>query len=187
MTTLLHGTLYQIVLDAAARYALDPLLVESVVHVESGGNPWAWNPEPKYRYFWNVATRRPFRPVTAAELDAKTPPRDFPCLAGDRDQEWWGQQASWGLMQVMGAVAREKGYAAAYLPALCDPAQGVDVGAAVLAGHLKWAAGDLEKGLMAYNGGRGTALRRGNPEYPAKVLKILNRLKAGTELAEEKP
>src|SRR5688572_4859310 len=171
----------------AAKHGLEPNLVEAVVITESGGNPWAWNPEPRYRYLVDVRSGRPFRAMTEAEVTAKTPPADFPCLAGDRDQEWWGQQASWGLMQVMGAVAREKGYAASYLPALCDPAQGVDLGAAVLAGHLKWAAGDLEKGLMAYNGGRGTALRRGNPEYPAKVLKILNRLKAGTELAEEKP
>lgn len=169
----------------AAAHQLDPLLVEAVVTVESGGDPSAWKPEPVYRYFWNVQTRKPFRMVTQAELASETAPKDFPTLAGSREQEWWAQQASWGLMQVMGAVAREQGYDGPYLPALGRPDIGVEFGCRVLAGHLTWAAGALEKALMAYNGGRATALRRGNPDYAAKVLKVYTRLldPTGTKLA----
>lgn len=152
---------------AAASSGLELPLLAALVDKESGGETAAWNPEPKYRYFWNVRTRAPFRRVSDLEIAAKFPPDDFPALAGDPDNEWWGQQASWGLTQIMGAVAREHGYAAKYLPALCsDPAANLAIGAAHLAGNVKWAAGlyvGLEAGraaavtraaLAAYNGGR---------------------------------
>lgn len=114
--------------SAAARHVLPPLLITAVIQTESGGNPWAWNPEPKYIWFWDVRRNRPFRMITQAEVNSQIPPADFPCLAGDRDQEWWAQQASWGLMQVMGAVAREHGCVLPYLPQLCDPEQGIEFG-----------------------------------------------------------
>ena len=107
--------------SAAARHALPELLVIAVVEVESAGNSWAWNPEPRYRYLWDVKRGRPFRPLTEAERASEIPPDDFSCIAGDRDQEWWGQQASWGLMQVMGAVAREHGFRGPYLTELSVP------------------------------------------------------------------
>jgi len=43
---------------------------------------------------------------------------------------------SWGLMQVMGQVAREHGYQGKFLSALCEPAAGLDIGCAVLAARL---------------------------------------------------
>ena len=39
---------------------------------------------------------------------------------------------SWGLMQVMGQVARETGFDALFLSALCEPVQGLAVGCKVL-------------------------------------------------------
>lgn len=140
---------------AADEYNLDPILVEAVVRVESSGDPWAWNPEPRYRYFYNVLTRQPFRPVTNEELSSKFPPTDFPTLAGDPDQEWWGQQASWGLCQVMGAVARELGFRGHYLSQLCDPRLNLHYGCQFLRSHLNWADGQIVKALGAYNAGRG--------------------------------
>src|SRR5688572_9407095 len=103
----LHRALIQ---SAAEEHALDPELLEAQVFVESGDNAHAWNPEPAYRYLWDVRQGRPFRPLTPAERQSEVPPADFPTLAGDRDQEWWAQQASWGLLQVLGAVAREDGF-----------------------------------------------------------------------------
>ena len=91
----------------AAAHGLPPLLITALVEQESAGDPYAWNPEPRYRYLWDVKRNAPFRTPTEAERASEIPPHDFPTLGGDRDQEWWGQQASWGLMQVMGAVARE--------------------------------------------------------------------------------
>src|SRR3990167_4673122 len=113
----------RVAVDRIARAeGLDPALVRAVIAQESGWNPYAWNPEPRWRYFWNVETGSPFRPVRTVEIANAFPPKDFPCLKGDRDQEWWAQQASWGLMQIMGAVAREQGFRGPYLPELCAPA-----------------------------------------------------------------
>jgi soluble lytic murein transglycosylase-like protein len=158
--------------DAARSFGLDPLLVRALVEVESGGDPYAWNPEPGYRYFWDVRKRQPFRPVTAAEVRSKHPPADFVCLAGDPDQEWWGQQVSWGLMQVMGAVARERGFRGRYLPQLCAIASNLTYGCGHLAVLLAWARNDQEQALAAYNGGRGGNSQRPfrNAAYAAKVL-----------------
>ncbi len=43
---------------------------------------------------------------------------------------------SWGLMQVMGQVAREHGFTGKFLSALCDPLVGLDIGCAALASKL---------------------------------------------------
>lgn len=173
---------------AAARIhgGIDPPLVEAIIGQESDGETDAFNPEPKYRYFWNVRTGAPFRAVSDVEVAAKFPPKDFPTLAGDPDQEWWSQQASWGLMQLMGAVAREHGFRGKYLTRLCsDPALNIDLGCQHLAGHLAWASRlyvGLEAGrvaavtrsaLAAYNGGRGGNAPTGpirNREYADEVL-----------------
>jgi hypothetical protein len=48
---------------------------------------------------------------------------------------------SWGLMQVMGQVAREHGFSGKFLSALCEPAAGLDIGCAVLASKLVAAIG----------------------------------------------
>ena len=153
-------------------------IVRAVVVVESGGNTWAWNPEPRYRYLVDARTGKPFRPLTAFEIGSKHPPDDFPThplVPSDFDAEWWGQQASWGPMQVMGAVAREYGFDA-HFPKLCVDAVGVYFGCR----HLDVLRGRFgrEHGwrgvIAAYNAG---APRRGidgeflNAGYVAKVEK----------------
>ncbi len=167
--------------SAALVEKLDPAIVKGLVEKESGWNPWAWNPEPKFRYFWDVKNGRPFRPVTPIIVASKFPPSDFRALEGDPDQEWWGQQASWGLMQIMGAVARERGWKDPYLPGLCHPATNLELGcrhlAHLLKGALAQALGDVSEAtraaLAAYNGGpggnaAGAPLRNG--DYADDVL-----------------
>lgn len=167
-----------IVQQHAAEFKLEPNLIRAIIIKESSWNPYAWNPEPHYRYLWNVATDRPFRVLTVSERIAEVPPRDFPFLAGDRDQEWWAQQASWGLMQIMGAVAREYGFRGPYLPELVDPGINIRIGCKVLTSALRWANGDVRKAVASYNGGRGNY---GAPEpqaYAATVLRHLEKLKS---------
>ena len=161
---------------AAIKHQLEIGLVRAVVHVESSGNPWAWNAEPRYRYVWDVRRWAPFRKLRPGEAELSTPPPDFFALAGDPDQEWWGQRASWGPMQVMGAVARERGFRGPYLTELCDPVIGLDYGCRVLSGLLRWASGDTAAALAAYNGGPvgnapGGPLR--NQAYAGKVLALV--------------
>jgi hypothetical protein len=169
---------------AAAPFGLSPDLVEAIAVVESGGNPFSWNPEPSYRYLWNVRTRTAFRAVTDFELQAKFPPSDFPAVAGDPDQEWWGQRASWGLLQVMGAVARERGYPGPYLPALCDVVVNLNVGCAHLAALLRWANGDVHQALAAWNGGKWMNEKPPfrNEAYSAKVLRQMAQISEGANV-----
>lgn len=157
------------IVAAAAAHGLDPWLVLALVQVESRGEPFAYNPEPHYRWFWDVRDMRPFRPVTSVELRAKYPPADFPCLAGDPDQEWWGQQASWGLMQVMGAVARERGFREPYLPALCDVEANLTIGCDHFRRLLLGASGEVEQAIGGYNAGPRNWNSAAGKKYRAKV------------------
>ncbi len=151
-----HLTAYRPEIERQARaFGLEADLVEAMVLQESQGRTWAWNPEPPYRWVWDVRQDRPFRSLTAAEAVSKWPPPDFPALGGDRDQEWWGQQASWGLLQVMGAVARERGFRGLYLPELCEPVLGLQLGCKHFAAMLRLAQGDMWKAVGMYNAGPG--------------------------------
>jgi hypothetical protein len=151
MTDALEKLIEQI----AGSHFLDARIVKAMVMVESEGESTAWNPEPRYRYFWDVKLWKPFRRVSGIELESKFPPEDFKSLKGDADNEWWAQQASWGVMQVMGAVAREHGFRENYLTGLCRDAQtGLLYGCRVLQGHLKWSGGVVDQAIAAYNGGR---------------------------------
>src|SRR5271167_3713043 len=126
----------------AISYALDPALVCAVVEQESAWNTWAIRYEPAF-FAKYVASLYTNNKVTASEAHA----RGF----------------SWGLMQVMGQVAREMGFDATFLSALCDPEQGLSVGCKLLHKKLDAADGDTTRGLLAWNGG-------GNPAYPSQVL-----------------
>lgn len=180
----------------SALHGIDPNVVEAVVQKESSYNPVAWNPEPRYRYLWDVRKNAPFRPLTLLELSSKFPPPDFRAIQGDPDQEFWAQQASWGLMQLMGAVVREHGYKEPWLTSLvADPELNLEYGCRHLSGLFKWAAGRytglagqaqsriMLSALAAYNGGKAgnspenVAIR--NREYAESVVQIYLRIKAG--------
>jgi soluble lytic murein transglycosylase-like protein len=126
----------------AAAHSLDPALVCAVVEQESSWNPWAIRYEPLFfsKYVVPLYTNNK---VSATEA--------------------YSRGFSWGLMQVMGQVAREAGFDALFLSALCDPEQGLAVGCKVLRRKLDAMAGDTTRALLAWNGG-------GNPNYAAQVL-----------------
>ena len=163
------------IVEYATTHGLRPELIEALVMTESSGVAWAWNPEPKYRWMWDVRANRPFRGLLAEEIAAKRPPSDFPCLAGDPDQEWWAQQASWGLMQIMGAVARELGFKGPYLTALCEPAVNLNLGCLKLAQLMVWSDGHETRALAAYNGGKfgNEVPPYRNQAYASKVFNMI--------------
>lgn len=116
LTTEIHDAVRQ----ASERRQLPVQLLYAICVVESVNDPAAWKVEPPYRYLVDARTGKPFRALTAEESRSETAPADFPVLAGlsSRDTEWWGQQASWGPMQIMGAVAREARFVG-HFPELC--------------------------------------------------------------------
>jgi soluble lytic murein transglycosylase-like protein len=126
----------------AIALALDPALVCAVVEQESAWNTFAMRFEPAF-FAKYVASLYTNNKVSASEAYA----RGF----------------SWGLMQVMGQVARESGYDAPFLSAICDPQQGLAIGCKVLRRKFDSGAGDTTRALLAWNGGA-------NPAYPAQVL-----------------
>ncbi|MGB2642875.1 MAG: lytic transglycosylase domain-containing protein [Candidatus Acidiferrum sp.] len=127
---------------AAAAQALDPALVCAVVEQESSWYAWAMRYEPAFfaKYVAGLYTNNK---ITASEAYA----RGF----------------SWGLMQVMGQVAREMGFDGTFLSALCDPEQNLAIGCKLLRKKLDAMAGDTTRGLLAWNGGA-------DPAYAAQVL-----------------
>ncbi|HEX7048581.1 MAG TPA: lytic transglycosylase domain-containing protein [Longimicrobiales bacterium] len=169
-------------IEEAGRVAgLEAAFVGAIVQVESEGYPYAGNPEPRYRYLWDVRRNRPFRALTPEEIASEFPPDDWYDLRGwhgrDADAEWWWQQASIGLMQVMGAVAREEGFTAVSLLELCDPAANLTVGCRHLRRLVLWADGNLEMAAAAYNAGRGGWDSAAGQAYAQKVLRAIAQMR----------
>ncbi len=128
---------------AAAAHSLDAALVCAVVEQESAWNTWAVRYEPGFlaRYVAPL--------YTAGKISAT---------------EAYTRSMSWGLMQVMGQVAREQGLPeAAFIAQLCDPATGLEYGCRVLKAKLAAANNDTQRTLLLWNGGA-------DKSYPAQVL-----------------
>jgi soluble lytic murein transglycosylase-like protein len=140
---------------AAAQHSLDPALICAIVEQESAWDPHAIRYEPAFR--------------TRYVAPLGLPPT-----------EEVARSISWGLMQVMGQVAREHGFTAKSLAALCDPATGLAIGCAVFAAKLRASTNDaasavnnsdaasvagdvVEHALELWNGGANTS-------YAAQVL-----------------
>lgn len=128
---------------AAAAHALDPALVCAVVEQESAWDPHAIRYEPAFR----------MRYVAPLGLSAT---------------EEIARSISWGLMQLMGQLARERGFTGHFLSALCDPAAGLDVGCLVLASKLAAAGGEVAQALALWNGGASATYA---PDVLARVAK----------------
>jgi soluble lytic murein transglycosylase-like protein len=132
----------------AEAHQLDAALVCAICEQESAWNPWAIRYEPAFfaRY---VAPQLVAGQISITEAQARA--------------------FSWGLMQVMGQVAREHNFAVVSsqnitpLAQLCNPVCGLETGCAVFATKLTAAHGDVSRALQLWNGG-------GNPNYAAEVL-----------------
>lgn len=121
----------------ATRFNLEAALVCAVIEEESSWDTYAIRYEPLFCEHY----------VRALKL---TPTEEV------------ARSTSWGLMQVIGQVAREHGFKGAFLSEICSPKVGIEIGCVVLAKRLADANGDEVKGLLLWNGG-------GDPEYPARV------------------
>jgi soluble lytic murein transglycosylase-like protein len=123
----------------AAQHGLEDVLVCAVIEQESNWNPWA----VRYEEGFYVKYVLPIKGLS--DTEART------------------RSMSWGPMQILGQVARERGFANTYLSGLCDPATGIDWGCGHLKAKLVEAGGEITKGLLLWNGGSNLA-------YPQQVL-----------------
>lgn len=141
------------------RDAVPEHIMLGLLYVESRFDPWAVRYEPHYRWLYKpdeFAKRHAVSKATEVTL----------------------QKTSFGLGQVMGAVAREYGFDQPYLTALCEPATNLHY----VGRHLnKWLAryGTIEKALAAYNGGPGAVRESGlvNERYVNEVMSAAEELK----------
>jgi hypothetical protein len=83
---------------------------------------------------------------------------------------------SFGLMQIMGEVARELGFPGRFLSGLCDPETGLEFGCRKLRRCIDLSKGDPQAALLRWNGGSDTG-------YPSRVL---NRMHKFTDLTSNR-
>lgn len=129
----------------AESHGLDETLVCAVVEQESGWDPHAMRYEPGFRAHYVAPLRLPPTEEIARSI-------------------------SWGLMQVMGQVAREHGFTGKFLSALGDPSVGIVIGCEVLSAKISAAGNDIWRALELWNGGA-------NPDYAAQVIARVARYK----------
>ena len=139
-------------------------LIEALATTESALNPWALRYEPQYKYLYLLDDRSQLSPT-----------------------ERVGQMCSWGLMQVMGAVAREHGFRG-YFPQLCDPIVGLRYGCLHVT-KFRAKYGQWSDVIAAYNAGspRREPNNPGayvNQFYVNKVLTAWNALEVPIPLKE---
>jgi len=126
-------------IQAAVTAGLDPALICAICANESGFEQYAVRYEPAFyvRYIENMVG------LSATEKTMRA--------------------TSFGLMQIMGQVAREQGFDGKYLTELFDPETNLYRGCKKFKSCLDRENGDVNAALLRYNGG-------GNPGYPALVL-----------------
>jgi hypothetical protein len=156
-TTYLKPEILALVDPAAKKNGLDFWTLVAQIEKESSGNPLAMRHEPDFRWF-------------------------YPRGAHPTGDELEFQRSSWGLLQIMGATARELGYTAPATPwpsspLKNDPVTALDLGCRYLAGELK-RYGNLRDALSAYNSGHATP-----NNFGAYVEPILERADALKEAA----
>lgn len=139
------------------KHLLNPNLVSAIVEIESSFNTDAIRYEPKYPYLLSPDVFAVKHRITVQTEE---------CL----------QKFSWGLMQIMGAVAREHGYDGP-LHRLCRPELSLEFGCLHFAKYLR-RYNDIKKAISAYNGGPGAIKEDGfkNEKY---VNKVMNRYVEG--------
>lgn len=137
-------------------FKLDWLLVKAVCVKESSLNTWSLRYEDYWKYRFEVEKFAAKNRISVAT--------EVQC-----------QKISWGLMQVMGTVARELGFYDE-LPKLLQPQVGLFYGCKKLAALIERHK-ELPLALAAYNAGSGN-LQAGRG-YANSVLQIYDRLKKG--------
>jgi len=125
----------------AAKWELYPDLVEAHVMTESSGKPNATRYEPA---FYN-------RYITPLRLAS--------------DAEAQGRATSWGLLQIMGQVAREMGYQGSWKD-LLDPMVNLEYGCKKLSKCYHKYHPDLDAGIASYNCGAVVVVyKEGKPQF----------------------
>lgn len=152
------GRLKGLIHTFSKRYDVNPQLVAGIVYVESSGNPNAVRFEPKF-----------FERV-----------KNLPQLSGyvpkncTKETEQILRSTSFGLMQIMGETARNRGFRGEFLTDLLEPEVNLDLGVQFFAELLR-GSDDPRLALFKFNAGPAAkypGIKAG--DYPSKVLAAIN-------------
>lgn len=142
----------------ALEFGIDPDLVEAMAMTESSGNPKATRYEPNFykKYVQPMLTKNAISPKEAI-----------------------GRATSWGLLQLMGQVAREKGFAGKF-EELFEPSVNLTWALKHLKRFINKYPAGLDDAIASYNAGsprRNDAGSYVNQAYVDRVHKFLAHLK----------
>jgi len=120
----------------AEKFGLNGDLICALVEQESNWEPFSVRYEPKFlsRY---IAPQYSAGKFTATEA--------------------YTRSISWGLLQLMGQVAREMGFDGPFLSALCDPEIGLEWGCKYFSSLMGRTGNDIDAALTRWNGGSNAA------------------------------
>lgn len=119
--------------SVSEKYRTNPKLIAAIILQESNVNECATRYESHYRWL--------YRPEFFAKKNNTT-----------EETETIHQKTSWGLMQIMGAVARELGFDSDMVK-LCDPAINIRFGVMHLAKLKKRYGSNYNDLISSYNAG----------------------------------
>ena len=119
-------------------YSIPLEILKAIATVESNNDPNACRFERGYRWLWDLENNKPFRRISPQQAAVAGAPKDFPApptslgYYSSADTEYTLQKSSHGLMQIMGAVLRERGYFGPLTEIYQYPCIGIQFGAAHL-------------------------------------------------------
>lgn len=147
----------RIINEKAATYGIPAWLIAAVIETESGGDPWAMRFEPEFlkRYVPQTTSQR---------------------FGASMETERVMRATSFGLMQIMGQVAREFGCTFPFLSELCLPENGIEFGCRKLKSlrDLHFEKLGWPGVVAAYNAGSPRTGADGKFVNQAYVDKVLN-------------
>lgn len=143
-------TINQIIKENSKTFDISEELIKSIILQESSLKVWVTRYEPNFfiKYIQNRKT---------SDLKGH-----FPRFIS-KDTEFNQRSTSFGLMQIMGQVAREMGYSKDSLIELVKPELNIYFGCKFFRRLLDIKNNDIRKALLNWNGG-------GNKYYPDEVL-----------------
>lgn len=165
---LIQGELGAAIGKECDRFGLDRPSVIAVILQESGGEAWATRFEPSF-------FKRYVEPLTSEQLRQRNP-----FLAGgvpSYDTERMLEATSFGLMQIMGSTARERGCRVQYLTELCRPAVGLHWGCSYLSHLAKKFGGGAVTTDVLYAWNRGPGSIKGTSPEEREQFKYVREVK----------
>lgn len=151
---------WNLITIAAKAAEVDVNLIAAIVMQESAGKSWVTRYEQDFAYLYNPSAFAQLRGVTEIT-------------------EIQHQKTSWGLMQVMGAVAREVGYSSD-LTELARPPVGLRWGCEKFKANVaKYGMRNIEDIVAAWNAGSPRKDASGqyvNQRYVIGVLRLYNQI-----------